>query len=167
MVSLSANQTYSCTYIREVHEQELPYCTVASHQRHKFLFIDHCVIIQGQAKHQPAMKSASLYVFIALGALIIGHTAAAPISDLGKELTKLLMSLNEQAEAETSDSIKSQEGAIIQMAFDSMQAFSDGVNEALAEEQQYDDGGYGGDISRAHINSIVSTIVKIVGKLLG
>ena len=113
------------------------------------------------------MKSASLYVFIALGALIIGHTAAAPISDLGKELTKLLMSLNEQAEAETSDSIKSQEGAIIQMAFDSMQAFSDGVNEALAEEQQYDDGGYGGDISRAHINSIVSTIVKIVGKLLG
>ena len=30
------------------------------------------------------MKSASLYVFIALGALLIGHTTAAPISDLGR-----------------------------------------------------------------------------------
>ena len=108
------------------------------------------------------MKSTSLYVFIALSALIIGHTTAAPISNLGKELIKLLVSSNEQAEAETSDSIKNQVGALIQMAFDGMQAFFDGVNEALAEEQQYSNGGY---TSNAQINSMLSTIVSsLLGK---
>ena len=113
------------------------------------------------------MKSTSLYVFIALGALIIGHTAAAPISDLGKELIKLLVSSNEQAEAETSDSIKSQVHALIQMAFEGMQEFFDSVNEALAEEQQYGGGGYGDYISRAHINSILGTALGMVPSLLG
>ena len=113
------------------------------------------------------MKSASLYVFIALGALLISHTTAAPISDLDKELVKLLVSSNEQAEAETSNSIKSQVDALIQMAFEGMQAFFEGVNEALAEEQQYGDGGYSGYIRRAHINSIVGTALGIIPSLLG
>ena len=123
------------------------------------------------------MKSASLYVFIALGALLISHASAAPTSGLpalGKELIKLLVSSNEQAEAETSDSVGNQVDALIQMASDGVQAFVDGVNEALAEEQQY--GGYGGrwkggyiDASnvRAHINNFLGTTLKLASDLLG
>ena len=48
-----------------------------------------------------------------------------------------------------------------------MKVFFDGVNEALAEEQQYGDGGYGGYISRVHINSILGTTLGMVPSLLG
>ena len=53
------------------------------------------------------------------------------------------------------------------MAFEGMKVFFDGVNEALAEEQQYGDGGYGGYISRVHINSILGTTLGMVPSLLG
>lgn len=79
------------------------------------------------------MKSTSLYLFIALGALLISHTSAAPTSGLvklGKELLKFLLSSNEQAEVETSDSDGNQVDALIQVLFD-------GMNELLAIEEQY------------------------------
>ena len=98
------------------------------------------------------MKSASLYVFIALGALLISHTSAAPISalaQLGKEFIKFLVSsTNEQAEAEAareaareaeiekSDLIGKQVDALIQVAFD-------GMNEVLAAAQEYLDNRQG------------------------
>jgi hypothetical protein len=86
------------------------------------------------------MKSTSLYVFIALGALLISHTSAAPIADLaklGKEFIKFLVSSNKQAEAETSDSqtFGDQVDALIQVAYD-------GMNEVLAAAQQYADNQY-------------------------
>lgn len=88
------------------------------------------------------MKSTSLYVFLALGALFISHTSAAPISELaslGKEFIKFLVSSNEQAEveAETSDSVENQVDALIQVAFD-------GMNDALEVAQQYIGGRYRG-----------------------
>ena len=90
-----------------------------------------------------AMRFASLYVFTALGAvLIISHTSAAPTSDLSalsKELAKRLVSSTEQAEAETS---QTEADALTQMALAGIQLFFDGVNEVLAEEQQYGEGGY-------------------------
>ena len=98
------------------------------------------------------MKSASLYVFIALGALLISHSSAAPIYDLaklGKEFIKFLVSsTNELAEAEAeaeaeaareaareaefekADLIGKQVDALIQVAFD-------GMNEVLAIAQDY------------------------------
>ena len=94
------------------------------------------------------MKSASLYVFIALGALLISHTSAAPIYELaklGKDFIKFLVSsTNEQAEAEAeaareaareaefekADLIGKQVDALIQVAFD-------GMNEVLAIAQDY------------------------------
>lgn len=91
------------------------------------------------------MKSVSLYVFIALGALLISCSSAAPTYDLaalGKELLKRLVSSTEQAEAETSVSaqaVESQEDVLIQKAVAGIQSFLDGVNEVLAEQQQ-DDG---------------------------
>ena len=92
------------------------------------------------------MKSASLYIFIALGALLISRTSAAPISAAGlKELIKFLVSSNELAEAERSNSqtIGNQVDALIQMAYDGAQVFFDGVNEALAEEKKDGDGNPG------------------------
>ena len=92
-----------------------------------------------------AMRFASLYVFIALGAVhIISHTSAAPTSGLpasNKELAKHSVSSNKQAdhEAETSET---QADALTQMALAGIQLFFDGVNEVLAEEQQYGEGGY-------------------------
>lgn len=84
------------------------------------------------------MKFASLYIFIALGALLISHTSAASISGLKLPWRKTLVSSNELAEAERSNSqtIENQVDALIQMAYDGAQAFFDGVNEALAEEQK-------------------------------
>ena len=86
------------------------------------------------------MKSASIYLFIALGALLVSHTTAAPTSGLvklGKELIKFLLSSNEQAEVETSDSDENQVDALIQVLFDRM-------NELLAVEEKYNGRGYGG-----------------------
>ena len=91
------------------------------------------------------MRFASLYVFIALGAvLVISHTSAAPTSDLpasSKELAKHLVSSNKQAdhEAETSET---QADALTQMTLAGIQLFFDGMNEIIAEEQQYGEGGY-------------------------
>ena len=90
------------------------------------------------------MKSASLYIFIALGALLISCTSAAPIS--GSTLQpgrQPLVSSNELAEAERSNSqtIENQVDALVQMAYDGAQAFFDGVNEALAEEKKHGSGG--------------------------
>ena len=98
-----------------------------------------------QNNRSMAMRFASLYVFIALGAVhIISHTSAAPTSGLpasNKELAKHSVSSNKQAdhEAETSET---QADALTQMALAGIQLFFDGVNEVLAEEQQYDEGGY-------------------------
>ena len=80
-------------------------------QCHKPLFTD-----QSSKDKQNTTASYEVrfpHVFVVLGALIIGHTTAAPISDLGKELIKRLVSSNEQAEVETSDSIKNQVHALI------------------------------------------------------
>ena len=100
------------------------------------------------------MKSASLYVFIALGALLVSHASAAPISalaQLGKEFIKFLVSsTNEQAEAEAAreaareaeieksnlSMIGKQVDALIQVAFD-------GMNEVLAAAQEYLDNQQG------------------------
>lgn len=104
------------------------------------------------------MKSASLYVFIALGALLISRTSAAPTSGLpaqSKELIKLIVSSNEQAKAETADSVGHQ---VIQTAFDGIQVFLDSVNEALAEQQQYSD-------LKVHINNIGGTILGVIPAL--
>lgn len=54
------------------------------------------------------MKSASLYVFIALGALLISHSSAAPmaydLAKLGREFLNIfLSSTNEQAIAEAAE----------------------------------------------------------------
>jgi hypothetical protein len=125
------------------------------------------------------MKSASLYVFIALGALLISHTSAAPtsgLSMLGKDLIKLLVSSNEQAEAEKSGSqtIGNQVDALIQMAYNGAQAFFDGVNEALAEEQQYGGGYSGGYVDaaslanlKAHVNNFLGTTFKLASDVFG
>ena len=118
------------------------------------------------------MKSASLYVFIALGALLISRTSAAPTSgppSLSKELIKFLVSSNELAEAERSNSqiIGNQVDALIQMAYDGAQAFFDGVNEALAEEQNHGDSGrrnHGGSTDasylKAHVNNVIGTLLR-------
>ena len=123
------------------------------------------------------MKSASLYVFIALGALLISHASAVPISGLptlSKELIKLLVSSNERAEAERLDSqtIGNQVDALIQMAYDGAQAFFDGVNEALAEEQNYGGrGNRGGSMDasnlKAHVNNFFGTAFKVASDLFG
>ena len=123
------------------------------------------------------MKS-SLYVFIALGALLISHTSAAPTSGLpalGKELIKLLVSSNEQAEAETSSSVGNQVDALIQMTSDGVQAFIDGMNEALAEEQRsHGEGGHGGrgysdsfetSDALAYITGFTWNMIKLLPKL--
>ena len=86
------------------------------------------------------MKSASLYIFIALGgALLISCTSAASIS--GSTLQQgrqTLVSSNELAEAQRSNSqiIENQVDALVQVAYNGAQAFFDGVNEALAEEKK-------------------------------
>ena len=91
------------------------------------------------------MRLASLSMFIALGAvLIISHTSVAPtsgLSALSKELAKRLVRSSEQPdhEAETSET---EADALPQMALAGIQLFLDGVNEVLAEEQQYGEGGY-------------------------
>jgi hypothetical protein len=108
------------------------------------------------------MKSASLCVFtIALGALLISHTSAAPTSGfptLGKGLIKLLVSSNVLAEAETSDSVGNQVNTLIRMAFGGIQTFFDNVNEALAEEQQYSD-------VKVHINNIGGAMLGVIPTL--
>lgn len=126
------------------------------------------------------MKSVSLYVFIALGALLISCSSAAPTYDLaalGKELLKRLVSSTEQAEAETSVSaqaVESQEDVLIQKAVAGIQSFLDGVNEVLAEQQQ-DDGYYGDDgyadgyqNEESNANAqFIGTILSLIPTLLG
>ena len=107
------------------------------------------------------MKFTSLYVFIALGALLISHTSAAPTPVLpafNKELIKLLMSSNVLATAETADSHGSHVNTLIQMAFGGIQTFFDNIYEALAEEQQYSD-------VKAHINNIGGAVLGVVPSL--
>ena len=107
------------------------------------------------------MKFASLYVFIALGALLVSHASAAPTSGLpaiNKELIKLLVSSNVLAKAEISDSRGSHVNTLIQMAFGGIQTFLDNINEALAEEQQYSD-------VKAHINNIGGAILGVIPSL--
>ena len=119
------------------------------------------------------MKFTSLYVFIALGALLIGHTSAAPIPGLAEKLitTFLGQSKNSTAEAEAaiSDSDGNQVDALIQVAFDGIQAFFDGMNEALAEEQQNSDRGRGytgyDDTSEADIARFTFNMLKLVPQL--
>ena len=106
------------------------------------------------------MKSTSFYVFIALGALLISHSSAAPISGfktVGDNLKKLEKKVEKklekiflgnkpitEAEVKTSaGSVENQVDALLQMTFDGIQSFFDGMNEALAEEQQNRDGGHG------------------------
>ena len=107
------------------------------------------------------MKFTSLYVFIALGALIISHTFAAPGTSVlpvfNKEL-KLLMSSNVLSKAETADSRGSYVNTLIQMAFGGIQTYFDNINEALAEEQQYSD-------VKAHINNIGGVLLGMIPSL--
>ena len=122
------------------------------------------------------MKSASLYVITVLVALLIGHTATAPISGLaewGKELitTFLGQSKNstDEAEAAISDSDGNQVDALIQVVFDGIQAYFDGMNEALAEEQQNGDRGRGyigyDDTSEADITGFTLNMLKLIPQL--
>ena len=146
----------SCTYIRES----------ASKNDHKSYFVDQCAITQGLASkndNKPAMKSASLYVFIALGALLISHSSAAPmaydLAKLGKEFIKILVSsTNEQAIAEAAEAEAEAEAAeaeaeaareaaheaefekadLIGKQVDALiQVAFDGMNEVLAIAQDY------------------------------
>lgn len=119
------------------------------------------------------MRSTSLYVFIALGALLISCTSAAPIPGLaksdkptqgliaksgmpiqdltewGKQLVKSFLKKFEnmtmaEAEVKTStDSVGNEVDALIQVTFDVIQSFFNGMNEALVEEQRNMDGGRG------------------------
>ena len=102
------------------------------------------------------MKSTSLYVFIALGALLISQSSAAPTSVLEKlkkwekklerKLEKKFLGNETIAEAEvkiSAGSAGNQVDALLQMTFDGIQSFFDGMNEALAEEQHNKDGGHG------------------------
>ena len=125
------------------------------------------------------MKSVSLYVFIALGALLISCSSAAPTYDLaalGKELLKRLVSSTEQAEAETSVSaqaVESQEDVLIQKAVAGIQSFLEGVNEVLAEQQQddgYGDDGYADGYQNEESNAnaqFIGTILSLIPTLLG
>ena len=103
-------------------------------------------------------SSFYMYVFIiALSALLVSHSSAAPTSTLptvGKELIKHFVSsrfnIIEQAEAETRGrSIGNQVhlNALIQMGFGGVGMFFDSINEATVEDQQY-------SAVKAHMNSI-------------
>lgn len=125
------------------------------------------------------MKSVSLYMFIALGALLISCSSAAPTYDLaalGKELLKRLVSSTERAEAETSVSaqaVESQEDILVQKAVAGIQSFLEGVNEVLAEQQQddgYGDDGYAGGYQNEESNAnaqFIGTILSLIPTLLG
>ena len=125
------------------------------------------------------MKSVSLYMFIALGALLISCSSAAPTYDLaalGKELLKRLVSSTEQAEAETSVSaqaVESQEDVLIQKTVAGIQSFLEGVNEVLAEQQQddgYGDDGYADGYQNEESNAnaqFIGTILSLIPTLLG
>ena len=98
------------------------------------------------------MKSTSLYVFIALGALLISQSSAAPTS-IFEKLRKWEKKVEDklfgkkpitEAKVKTpAGSAGNQVDAFLQMTFDGIQSFFDGMNEALAEEQHNKDGGHG------------------------
>lgn len=99
------------------------------------------------------MKSTSLYGFIALGALLISHSSAAPISGIkivdGDNLKKSEKNflgnkpITEAKVKRSADSVENQADTLLQMTFDGIQSFFDGMNEALAEEQHNKGGGHG------------------------
>ena len=114
------------------------------------------------------MKSASIYVFIALGAILISYTSAAPVPQddsltvLGRQLMSLLSSsmTNAEAEIETSDSDSDQEINVDAL----IQAFIEGMT---AEEEQ---DGSRVDTSEAHaqlIGAILGMIPSLLSGLLG